>query len=135
MLQLRSRVESVAERIGPDSFRDSRFRSIFAALLDADENASLEDLAPSLDPDSLAVAEDLMGNGADFADPQRTIDDCVTQLDVRDMEDRLTEIDRTLPLANDSEKELLHAERQKLVLRMRASGKMKFKAFRRRSSR
>jgi hypothetical protein len=56
-------------------------------------------------------------------DPQRTIDDSLAQLEVRDMEDRVAEIDRLLPLASEKEKKVLDEERQKLVLQMRASGK------------
>jgi triphosphoribosyl-dephospho-CoA synthetase len=61
---------------------------------------------------------------------QRTIDDSITRLHVRDMEESLAEIDRLLPLANEEEKESLSKEREKLVVQMRASGKMTFKAFR-----
>ena len=135
MLQQRSRVESIAERIGPDSFRDPRYRAIFAALLDAGEEASLADIAPSLDQETLETAEDLLATGDYLLDAQRTIDDSITRLDVREMEDRLFEIDRMLPIATEKEKDLLHEERQRLVLEMRASGKMRFKAFRRGRSR
>jgi hypothetical protein len=62
--------------------------------------------------------------------PQRAIDDSITRLHVRDMEERLSEIDRLVPLANDIERETLAKEREKLVIQMRASGKMTFKAFR-----
>jgi DNA primase len=135
MLQQRSRVESIAERIGPDGFRDPRYRAIFAALLDAGEEMSLADVAPQLDEESLAVAEELLGSGDYVLDAQRTIDDSLTRLHVREMEERLFEIDRMLPLASEKEKEILHEERQKLVVQMRASGKMRFKAFRRGRSR
>ena len=131
MLQQRSRVESIAERIGPYAFRDSRYRAIFSALLEAGEDASLEELAPALDPESLEIAEELLGAVEAHMDPQRTVDDSITRLNVREMEERLYDIDRMLPLASDREKELLHDERQKLVLQMRASGKMRWKAFRR----
>ena len=131
MLQQRWRVESIAERIGPELFRDPRFRSIFAALLEADQSVSLESLAPKLDADSLAIAQDLLADEMAQVEPQRTIDDSIARLHVRDMEDRLLEIDRMLPLATGSEKEALDEERQKLVIQMRASGKMRFKAFRR----
>lgn len=131
MLQQRSRVESIAERIGPDSFHDPCYRAVFAALLDAGEGAALEELAASLDPETLEEAEELLGAGESLMDAQKTIDDSITRLHVRDMEDRLLEIDRLVPLANDKEKELLQGERQKLVVQMRASGKMTFKAFRR----
>ena len=135
MLQQRSRVESIAERIGPDHFRDPRYRSIFAALLDAGEEATLAEIAPALDEDALMTAEDLLGAGDYLLDAQRTIDDSITRMNVRDMEERLFEIDRLLPLASEQESGALHDERQKLVLQMRASGKMRFKAFRRGRSR
>jgi DNA primase len=135
MLQQRSRVESIAERIGPDSFRDPRYRAIFAALLDAGQEASLADMAASLDQDALETAEELLGSGDYELDAQRTVDDSITRLNVREMEDRLLEIDRLLPLASEREKETLQDERQKLVIQMRASGKMRFKAFRRGRSR
>ena len=63
-------------------------------------------------------------------DPQRTIDDSITRLHVREMEERLAEIDGLLPLANEIERDALQQERSKLVMQMRASGKMTFKAFR-----
>jgi DNA primase len=135
MLQQRSRVESIAERIGPDSFRDPRYRAIFAALLEAGEEATLADIAPSMEQDALETAQDLLSAGDYVVDVQRTIDDSITRLEVREMEDRLFEIDRMLPLASEREKEVLHEERQRLVIEMRASGKMRFKAFRRGRSR
>lgn len=131
MLQQRSRVESIAERIGPDSFRHPRYRAIFIALLDAGEDTPFADLADKLDPESLEDAQELLGEGEESKDAQRTIDDSITKLHVRDMEDRLAEIERLLPLANDGELAQLQEEKQKLVVQMRASGKMMFKAFRR----
>jgi len=131
MLQQRSRVESIAERIGPDSFRHPRYRAIFLALLDAGEEAPFADLANSLDPESLEDAQDLLSEGEESKDAQRTIDDSITKLHVRDMEDRLAEIERLLPLGNADEIAQLQDEKQKLVVQMRASGKMSFKAFRR----
>jgi DNA primase len=131
MLQQRSRVESIAERIGPDSFRHPRYRAIFSALLEAGEEVPFADLASSLDPETLEDAQELLGEGEESKDAQRTIDDSIMKLQVREMEDRLSAIDRLLPLANDSEKAALQDERQKLVVQMRASGKMAYKAFRR----
>ena len=135
MLQQRSRVETIAERIGPDSFHDSRYRAIFEALLEAGEDASLEDLSLGLDSESLATAEDLLSGVDAHIDPQRTVDDSITKLHVRAMEERVSEIDRILPLATESEKEILYDERTKLVVQMRATGKMGWGAIRRRRSR
>jgi hypothetical protein len=134
MLQDRSRVESIAERVGPDSFRHPHYREIFATLLDAGDS-TFESLSATLDPDAIETAQDLLGDGPSQMDVQRTIDDSITRLHVREMEDRLSQIDSLLPIANEREKESLQEERQKLVVQMRASGKMAYKAFRRGRSR
>ncbi len=135
MLAQRSRVENIAERIGPDSFHNAQLRSIFSALLELGDDATFEELAAKLDEDSIVLAEDLVQDGDAIIDAGRTIDDSVTRLHVRDMEERLAGIDRLLPLADRIEKLELEEERQKLVLQMRASGKGSFKAFRRGRSR
>jgi DNA primase len=130
MIQDRSRVEPIAERIGPDSFQHPIYRDIFSAFLEVGEQATIEELSAVLDADAISVIEDLLGDGEAQMNPQRTIDDSITRLHVRDMEERVAEIDSLLPLANTSEKEELQQERDKLVVQMRASGKMTFKAFR-----
>jgi len=130
MLVQRSQVEAIAERIGPDAFRDERYRAIFAALLSAPD-ASLGDLAAALDEESIEIAEQLLEDRAGLIDAQRTIDDSLAQLEVRGMEERLAEIDGLLSLASDKEKAALDEERRQLVSLMRASGKGSFKAFRR----
>jgi DNA primase len=134
MLVQRSQVEAIAERIGPDAFRDERYRAIFTALLSAPD-ASLGDLAPMLDEESIEIAEQLLEDRAGLIDTQRTVDDSLAQLEVRGMEERLAEIDGLLSLASDNEKTALDEERRQLVSLMRASGKGSFKAFRRRRTR
>lgn len=134
MLVQRSRVDTIAERVGPDTFRDSRYRAIFSALLSAGDSATIDEIAATLDSEEIEVIESLTEELGAQNDPQRTIDDSLAQLEVRDMEDRVAEIDRLLPLASEKEKKVLDGERQKLVLQMRASGKMSYKAFRRRSA-
>jgi len=131
MLAQRSQVEAIAVRIGPDAFRDERYRAIFAALLSAPDGASLGDLAPMLDEETIEMAEQLLEDRAGLIDAQRTIDDSLAQLEVRAMEDRLAEIDGLLSLASDEEKTALDVERRQLASLMVASGKGSFKAFRR----
>lgn len=130
MVQDRSRVEPIAERIGPDMFRHPEYRAIFSALLEKGEDATMDELAGVLDAEALETMEEMLGEGQAQVNAQRTIDDSITRLHVREMEERLVEIDRLLPLANEAEREALSKEREKLVIQMRASGKMTFKAFR-----
>jgi DNA primase len=135
MLAQRSLVESIAERVGPDSFRNHDLRAIFAALLEVGENATLEELASRLDAETVSVAEELLEDSGAIVDAARTIDDSVAKLNVRAIEERLQEIDGLLSLANSREKDELEEEKKKLVVQMRASGKGSFKAFRRGRSR
>jgi replicative DNA helicase len=130
MVQDRSRVETIAERIGPDAFRHSVYREIFSALLETGDDASIDELSESLEPDAVLLMQEMLGESEALVNAQRTIDDSITKLHVRDMEERVAEIDRLLPIASETEKEELQQERQKLVMQMRASGKMTFKAFR-----
>jgi DNA primase len=131
MLAQRSKVESIAERVGPDSFRNQDLRAIFAALLELGENATIEELATRLDSEAVALAEELLEDSDAIIDAGRTIDDSVTKLNVRAIEERLLEIDGLLSLASSREKDDLEEEKKKLVVQMRASGKGSFKAFRR----
>jgi DNA primase len=131
MLLQPSRVETIAERIGPDGFRDPCYRSIFAALLSDGSSTTMDELAAKLDPEEIEVVESLIEDPLALgSDPQRTIDDSLAQLEVRDIEDRLSEIQRLLPLASEREKETLGEEQKKLAIQMRASGKGSFKAHR-----
>jgi hypothetical protein len=131
MLSQRARVETIAERVGPDSFRDPRYRAIFSALLASGDSATMDEIFPVLNAEQIEVVESLIEDPTAILDVQRTIDDSLAKLEVRDMEDRLAEVDRLLPLATKKEKDALDEERRKLVEQMRASGQMSFKAFRR----
>ncbi|MGH9420872.1 MAG: hypothetical protein ACRD3J_12925, partial [Thermoanaerobaculia bacterium] len=135
MLAQRPKVENIAERVGPDSFRNQDLRAIFAALLDVGEDATLEELATKLDSSAIALAEELLQESDAVVDAARIIDDSVTKLNVRTIEERLLEIDGLLSLANSREKDELEEEKRKLVVQIRASGKGSFKAFRRSRSR
>jgi DNA primase len=135
MLTQRSWVEAIAERVGPDGFRDSRYRAIFSALLNAGESETIQEIAPKLDAEVIEIMESLLEEPYSIVNLQKTVDDSLAKLEVRDIEDRLAEIDKLLPLANAKEWESLNEERQKLVLQTRASGKGTFKAFRRGRSR
>jgi DNA primase len=130
MVQDRSRVEPIAERIGPEAFRDPVYSEIFAALLETEEDATLDDLSAVLEPDAIVLMQEMLGEDGALVNVQRTIDDSITRLHVRDMEERVAEIDRLLPIANEVEKDALQEERAKLVVQMRASGRMTYKAFR-----
>ena len=129
MLQERSLVETIAERIGPDSFHDSRLRSIFAALLETGQDTSMETMSASLDEDAIELMQELFQQTGAIVDAARTINDSITKLNVRAMEDRIAEVDRLFPLANEVERTQLEAERETLLSQKQASRKGSYKAF------
>jgi DNA primase len=127
MLQERARVEPIAERLGPEAFHDPDYRAIFAALLEIGESGSMLDLAQLLDEATLTVAQDLLEDGEVLPNLQQTIDDSIMRLAVRDTEERIAEIERLMPLANEEERLALEAEHRNLVKQKRASGRGTFK--------
>jgi len=128
MLQDRSSVSSIAERVGPDEFRTPEYRAVFAALLEKGEDATVEELTSSLDAESLEVFEEMLSDGKEaLQDATRTIDDSISKLHMRMIQERLGEIDRLIPLADEKQKDALLVEKQHLV--KTASGKTRYKAF------
>ncbi|MEO5590148.1 MAG: DNA primase [Gemmatimonadaceae bacterium] len=133
MLQDRSKVAAIAERIGPDSFRDPVYRSMFAAMLVQGEDATLASLTEMFDAEAIGVTEELL-SGPEREHVEQTINDSIMKLEVREVEERLTAIDRLLPLASDEERESLQLEKQRLVTQYGSTGKLVMKAFRRRQT-
>ena len=127
MLQEPAQVEQIAERIGPEAFHDPDYRAIFSGLLGVGDAGSLLDLAAILDEGPLAVAQSLIESGEVLPNVQQTIEDSLVRLMVRDIEKRISEIERLLPLASESERSTLEAEHRTLVMQKRASGRGKFR--------
>jgi hypothetical protein len=128
MLLQRPYVERIAERIGPDSFHDQLLRSVFEALLEVGETASLEELSAKLDPEAVRLVEEYSQDEKSIIDAARTVDDSITRLHVREIEDRLSVLDRLLPLASAKERDDLADERNKLILQKRGLRKGSYKA-------
>ncbi len=130
LLTVRTRVESIAERLDEDKFRDPHYRSIYRALIAAGSDASIEEVSSHLDEDSIATMEQLMAEDAFQMDPDRTISDSLAALAARDLDERLAAIDRLVPLADVKEKDTLIAEKREIMRQLQASGQKHFKAFR-----
>ena len=122
MLGQRSVVERVAERIGPADFRDLVYRQLYDALAKLDTDASIEEIAQAVSPDAVSVLESLLGGLDAVQDVERTVADCISQLEQRELEDRNAEIQRLMPAATEAEKNRLVKEKQENaeeILRLR----------------
>jgi DNA primase len=122
--------EQVIERIGPDSFRDSELRRIFAALVALGGEAGPEALAERLDPDAIELLQELLeeDGGLDHAD--EAVSGSLALLHERALAERMSEIDRELPLANSDEKDQLTREKMQLTEELRRLGGRRWKQFR-----
>ena len=139
-----SRIEVIAEQIGPESFRDEHYRAIYEALIEAGDSGTLETIAAALEPDEIETMEELAADKASqlssagndekaLINSGRAIADSITRLRARDISDRMTELDRVIPLASSEEKNELMLEKEKLQAEIRELGKAgthSFKAFR-----
>jgi DNA primase len=131
LLHYRNYIESIAERLGEDSFRDVRYRQIFGALVTQGGDASIDTLAGALDETALAELQLLVADRGGLDDPGRLIEGSVAQLQARPLRARLAEIDREFGLTEDpAEKSLLTREKDRLRLELRALGVSDWKAFR-----
>ena len=122
--------EQVVERVGSDSFRDPELRRIFAALVVLGADAGPEALAERLDADSVELLQELLeeGGGLDHAD--EAVSGSLALLHERTLEERMSEIDRELPLANSEEKDELTREKMQLTDELRRLGGRRWKQFR-----
>jgi hypothetical protein len=65
----------------------------------------MDEIAPMLDAEQIEIVESLLEDATAIVDVQRTIDDSLAKLEVRDLEDRIVELDRLIPLASKSERD------------------------------
>ena len=128
LLSYRRYVEATAERVGADAFTDPVYREIFTAL-SMDPDRAVDELAASLEEDTVSVLQELMDEPVSFDRIEEAIDASINRLVARDVAARMTEIDRLAPLASDSEKDELNREKTRLASELRALGQSRWKAF------
>lgn len=128
LLHRRQDVEGVAERVGPDSFRDPVFHHLFAELLQAPDR-SIEDLAAGLDDEGGRILAELAGDRGGLELPSRIVDDCIARFRQREISERLDALDREIPLAADAAKDGLIREKNRLQKEIQTLKGGRYKAF------
>lgn len=123
-------LEQVVERVGADDFRDPELGRIFAAMVALGADAGPEALAEHLDQDSVEAMQELLDEpgGLDHAD--EIVSGSLALLHERQLAERMSEIDRELPLANSEEKDQLTREKMSLTAELRRLGGRSWKQFR-----
>ena len=114
--------EQVIERVGEESFRDPEMRRIFAALVEHGADAGPDVLAEHLDGDAVVVMQSLLeeNGGLDHAD--ETVSGSLSAMHERNLTERMSEIDREMPIASDAQKDDLMKEKMALFKELGSLG-------------
>jgi DNA primase len=112
MLTSRALVERITERIGPGEFRDERYREIFERLARVAPDAVIGDVAAGLSAASTSVLETLLEEQGAIIDVERTVNDCLTRLELRRRKEMNARLQRDLMVATPAETDRLIAEKQ-----------------------
>src|SRR6185312_15612885 len=99
LLHQRRFVGTAAERIGPDMFSDGAYGAIFAELASHDEDVPIDVVAAALDEDATQVLQELLNENGGLDRGDEIIDATINSMLSREIADRMSEIDRLLPLA------------------------------------
>ncbi len=119
MLADRDLVERVAERNGPDVFRDENYGAIFAALLEARHDDSLDLIAEALSPSALRALRDLTESVDVLPLEAADVTMSIARLDARRLETRINEIIAAMRTGDDDEQRALMRERLELEVELR----------------
>ena len=130
MLHDRRYVELVAERLGAESFTDPAYRMIFTELVTLGPEATIGEIAGVFDEDAIEVLEELLAEDGGLDRANEVVEGSISAIAARDLDARLTDIDRVMPLAAPDEKDDLIREKEQLLKQMQALGRGRFKSFR-----
>jgi hypothetical protein len=130
LLHQRRYVEAVTERIGASSFSDPVYRTIFTELTTGDPDMPVDVLAETLDEEATGVLQELLDENGGIDHAEETITGSINALLSREISDRMSEIDRLMPLASSEEKDDLMSEKRRLALEIKALGRPPWKSFR-----
>ena len=129
LLLNRASVEPLAERLDPGEMRDATYRAIFRALLDCGPAAAPAARADLLDEEAVQTKQELLDEPDAVVDAERALEDSLAVLRVRQMRERLAEIDREIRIANANEADALITEKRSLVREIGALGGKGFGPF------
>ncbi len=110
--------------------RDPVYRSLYEAMVMHGAEASPEVLAESLDPAAIEVMETIRAEPGAVMDGPRTVDDALRRLKERALRERLDELERMTPLADEGEKDALLTEKDGLRRELAAIGGRGWKSVR-----
>jgi DNA primase len=122
--------EQVVERAGEESFRDADLRHIFSALVEHGADAGPDVLAEHLDGDAVVVMQELLEENGGLDHVDETVAGSLSVMHERSLTERMSQIDRDMPIASDAQKDELTREKMALTGELRRLNGQWWKKFR-----
>jgi DNA primase len=119
LLAARALLEPVASRVEVSMLRDEASRAIYTALRSCGPDATLEELTRNLQPEEIALVQEMQAKGTMGANPAQAVEHCIAALRERELKEQSREIDKKMKYATDAEKNNLMHEKTRLRDAMR----------------
>jgi DNA primase len=112
MLTVPGQIVRIRAEIGPDGFRDPRYREIFEELSRLAAEVPVTNIAEQLSPEATEAFQALLAEPGAVVNVEQTVHDCLVSLRRRALQERSREIQRLLKAATGDEKDALLAAKQ-----------------------
>jgi DNA primase len=116
----RSLLDAVAEKLETSMLRDPDCRAIFEALVRIGPDATIDELAVRLKPETVALLQRMLADGTMGADPMRVVNDSLGKLHERARKERMAELRRLLSVAVGDEQDKLLQEMHHITAKRQA---------------
>jgi DNA primase len=130
MLHERRFIEPIAKRLRDHSLTHPAYRRIFTELVAHGADATIADVASTFDEETIELMQDMLAERGGLDRAAELVEGSVSAIMSRQLDARLTEIDRVMPLARPDEKDDLIREKERLLREMQALGRQRYKSFR-----
>lgn len=105
MLVHRPYIDRVLGEYGPEAWRDLVASAVFTTLREIGPDATMEELAEALQPESVELAQKLIQEAAAVSDSERTFEMAIVMFRMRELEERKSELLRTMQTADGADKD------------------------------
>jgi DNA primase len=129
LLHQRQFVEWAAERIDIERFFDPTYQRIYSELITRGPDVTVEELAGSVDLETAEVLQQLLSETGGLDRAEETVTGSVNAFQARDLDRRLSEIDREMLTVSEAEKDILNQEKRRLMGEIQALSIPRWKGF------
>ncbi len=105
MLVHRPYIARVLGEYGPDAWRDEVAAAVFTTLREIGPDATMEELDEALEPEAVVLTQKLVQEAAAVSDSEKTFEMAIVMFRVRELEERKTELLRTMQATDGAEKD------------------------------